>query len=256
VRAQILPAYLPASAPASFEIDVVPDSFALAQAGAREFARSAGDAIEDRGIFRVVLSGGSTPRALYARLTGAPWRRLIRWDRARFLFGDERCVPPDHARSNYRLAREKLLDPLKIPARHVLRMKGEAEPARAARDYEESIRRWFSGRPARFDLVLLGLGEDGHLASLFPSTAALALSRRLVAANYVPGFSEWRITMTFRAINSARRVIFLVSGPEKARAAAKILKKRRGWQDLPASRVAPRRGTLLWLLDEAAASKL
>jgi 6-phosphogluconolactonase len=240
----------------SFEIHVVPDAAALAEAGALEFARAASDALEDRGIFRMILAGGSTPRALYARLTRGPFRRSIRWDRVRFFFGDERCVPPDHERSNYRMAREALFDPLKIPAAHVLRMKGEADPARAARDYEVAIRRRFAGRPPRFDLTLLGLGEDGHTASLFPGTAALAERRRLVAANDVPKFSEWRLTLTFRALNAARRVVFLVSGREKASAAAKILKKERGYRDLPAAGVSPSRGTLLWLLDEAAASKL
>jgi 6-phosphogluconolactonase len=247
---------VPDPAPSSFEVHVLPDAAVLAEAGARVFARAASEAIDGRGVFRVVLAGGSTPRALYARLTRPPRRRSIRWDRVRFFFGDERCVPPDHERSNYRMARRALLDPLKIPARHVSRMKGEEEPARAARAYEEAIRREFRSRPARFDLVLLGLGEDGHTASLFPSTEALAERRRLVAANDVPKFSEWRLTLTFRALNAARRVIFLVSGPEKAAAAAKILRKRRGYQDLPASAVCPLRGTLLWLLDEAAASKM
>lgn len=251
-----MPTHLPAPAPSSFEIHVVPDAAALAEAGAREFARAASDAIEDRGIFRVVLSGGSTPRALYSRLTRAPWRRSVPWDRTRFFFGDERCVPPDNERSNYRMAREMLLDPLKIPARHVLRMKGEEEPPRAALACEQAIRGRFCGRPARFDLVLLGLGEDGHTASLFPGTTALAERRRLVVANFVPKFSEWRLTMTLRSLNAARRVIFLVSGSEKARAAAKIVKKRRGVETLPASAVSPGRGTLLWLLDEPAASKL
>lgn len=254
MRSRQLPARIRHSTPSSFEVHVLPDAAALAEAGAREFARAASEAIEGQGVFRVVLAGGSTPRALYARLTRTPARGAIRWDRTRFFFGDERCVPPDHERSNYRMAREALLEPLKVPARHVLRMKGEEEPARAARACEEAIRRQFSGRPARFDLVLLGLGEDGHTASLFPSTEALAERRRLVAANYVPKFSEWRLTLTFRALNAARRVIFLVSGPKKAAAAAKILKRRRGYENLPASAVSPRRGTLLWLLDEAAAS--
>jgi 6-phosphogluconolactonase len=251
-----LPTRLRAPAPASFEISVLPDAPSLAEAGAREFARAAAAALADRGIFRVVLAGGSTPRTLYARLTRAPLSRAIRWDRVRFFFGDERCVPPDHERSNYRMARETLFGPLKTPDRHVLRMKGEADPASAARDYEDAIRRRFAGRPARFDLVFLGLGEDGHTASLFPATAALAERRRLVAANNVPKLSEWRLTLTFRALNAARRVIFLVSGPEKAPAAAKILKNERGYRELPAARVSPRRGTLLWLLDEAAGSKL
>lgn len=249
-----MPTKLPS--PATFEIHVVPDASALAEAGALEFARAASSAIEARELFRVVLAGGSTPRALYARLTRPPFRGSIRWDRVRFFFGDERCVPPDHERSNDRMAREALFEPLKIPAAHVLRMKGEADPARAARDYESAIRRRFPGRPARFDLVFLGLGEDGHTASLFPSTAALAERKRLVAANEVPKFSEWRLTLTFPALNAARRVVFLVSGSEKASATARILKKQRGYQDLPAARICPRRGTLLWLLDEAAASKL
>lgn len=251
-----MPTKLPSPAPATFEVHVVPDAPALAEAGALEFARAAKDAFEDRGIFHAVLAGGSTPRALYARLTRPPFRGSIRWDRVRFFFGDERCVPPDHERSNYRMAREALFDPLGIPAARVFRMKGEADPARAARDYEAAIRRRFAGHRARFDFVLLGLGEDGHTASLFPETAALAERRSLVAANEVPKLSEWRLTLTFRALNAARRVVFLVSGPEKATAAAKILKKQRGYRDLPAAGVAPRRGTLLWLLDEAAASKL
>jgi 6-phosphogluconolactonase len=251
-----LPTRLPSPAPATLEIHVVPDAAALAEAGALEFARAASAALEAREVFRVVLAGGSTPRALYARLTRPPFRRSIRWDRVRFSFGDERCVPPDHDRSNYRMARQALFDPLQIPAAHVLRMKGETVPTRAARDYEEALRRRFSGRPARFDLVFLGLGEDGHTASLFPSTAALGERRRLVAANEVPKFSEWRLTLTFPALNAARRVVFLVSGSEKASAAAKILKKERGYEDLPAAGISPRRGTLLWLLDEAAASKL
>jgi 6-phosphogluconolactonase len=251
-----LPTSLPDPAPATFEIHVLPDARALAEAGALEFARAARDAVSDRGVFRVALAGGSTPRALYRRLTKAPYRRKIVWNRIRFFWGDERCVPPSHERSNYRMAREALLDSLDIPRRHVFRMKGELQPARAARSYEEVLRREFRGRQARLDLVLLGLGTDGHTASLFPGTAALGQERRLVAANSVAKLSEWRLTLTRRAINAARRIVFLVSGPEKAAAAAAILKKERGWRDLPASRIAPTRGTLLWLLDEAAASNL
>ncbi len=251
-----LPTTLPDPAPSSFEIHVLPGAEDLAEAGAREFARAASDALSDRGVFRVVLAGGSTPRALYRRLTRAPYRRAIRWERVRFFWGDERCVPPDHERSNYRMARESFLRPLRIPEGQIFRMKGEQEPAPAARSYGEILRKEFRGRPARLDLVLLGLGEDGHTASLFPRTAALAEERRLAAANFVPQLSEWRLTLTYRAINAARRVVFLVSGSAKADPAGKILKKQRGWRDLPASAVAPRHGTLLWLLDEAAASRL
>ncbi len=239
----------------SFEIAVLPDPESLALAAADEFARSAADAIRKRRLFRVALSGGSTPRALYRRLTRPPYRGAIAWDRVRFFWGDERCVPPDSERSNYRMARKALLDPLGIPPRHVFRMKGEEEPEAAARAYEQTLRR-HAGGFARLDLVLLGLGEDGHTASLFPGTAALDPGRRLVAVNYVAKFSEWRITLTCGALNAARRIVFVVSGTEKARAAARILQKGPGWRELPASAVCPRRGSLLWLLDQAAASKL
>ncbi len=243
-------------APSSFEINVLPNTKALAEAGAREFARAAGDALSDRGVFRVALAGGSTPRALYRRLTQAPYRRAIRWDRIRFFWGDERCVPPGNERSNYRMARETLLQPLRIPASQVFRMEGEQQPAQAARSYENGLRREFRGRPVKLDLVLLGLGGDGHTASLFPGTAALAEERCLAVANFVPKLSEWRLSLTYRAINATRRIVFLVSGPEKAAVSAKILKKQSGWQDLPASCIGSRRGTLLWLLDQAAASRL
>lgn len=247
---------LPPPAPSSFEVHVVPDLDSLALSAADEFASGAGQAVRERRLFRVALAGGSTPRGLYQRLTRPPHRGAIRWERVRFFWGDERCVPPDHERSNFRMAREALLDPLEIPARHVFRMKGEEEPVRAARAYEETLRRQSGGRSPRLDLVILGLGADGHTASLFPGTAALESGRRRVAANFVPEFEEWRITLTYRTINSARHIVFLVAGEEKASIAARILKRGRGFQALPASRVAPRRGTLLWLLDEAAASKL
>ena len=240
----------------SLEIAVLPDAESLALAAADEFARSAAESAGNGRLFRVALSGGSTPRALYRRLTRPPYRGAIAWEHIRFFWGDERCVPPGSKRSNFRMARETLLDPLDIPPRQVFRMKGEKEPEGAARAYEQTLRRHAAGRPVRLDLVLLGLGEDGHTASLFPGTAALEAGRRLVAANYVAKFSEWRITLTYRALNAARRIIFVVSGTEKSSAAAKILQKGRGWRELPASRICPRRGSLLWLLDEAAASKL
>ena len=243
-------------AAAILEVAVLPDTRALAEAGAREFARAAADAVADHGVFRVALAGGATPRETYRRLTRSPYRRSVRWERVRFFFGDERCVPPDNERSNYRMAREALLEPLGIAPRRIFRMKGELEPGPAAGDYERVLRREFRGRPARLDLVLLGLGPDGHVASLFPGTSALGEGRRLVVANSVEKFAEWRLTLTYRAINAARRVVFLVSGVEKAAPLAKILQRRRSWRNLPASSVSPRRGTLLWLLEEAAASRL
>ena len=184
-------------------------------------------------------------------------RGRVAWDRVRFFFGDERCVPPDSDRSNYRMAKETLLDPLGIPPEHVFRMKGEEEPRRAAEKYRGVLTREFGGEAmARFDLVFLGMGPDGHTASLFPGTRALQVSRRPVAANWVPKFSEWRLTLTYPALNAARRVVFLVTGAEKRPAAERILKRGKGWRDLPAAGIRPSGGSLLWLLDEEAGGGL
>ncbi|MEO8432308.1 MAG: 6-phosphogluconolactonase [Acidobacteriota bacterium] len=249
---------LPGEAPPRFEARVLPGAAALALAGAREFREAAGEAIAKRGVFRVALAGGSTPRALYDRLTRRPFRRGIDWDRVLFFFGDERCVPPASDRSNYRMARETLFNPLGVPPDRVFRMRGEDPARRAARRYEAELSREFAGergRP-RFDLVLLGLGTDGHTASLFPETLALVERRSLAAANWVPALREWRLTLTYPVLDAARRVLFVVAGPEKAEPAAAIIRRARGAGRYPAARIRPRRGSLLWLLDEAAGSKL
>ena len=224
---------------------VLPDPEALARA-ATELVLEAEAAAGER--FAICLTGGSTPQATHRLLASDQFRGRADWSRWHVFFGDERQVPLDDPRSNYQNARESLLDHVPIPA-------GQIHPLTDADQYEGLLRAFFGEAP-RFDLLMLGMGEDGHTASLFPATAALAERRRLVAANDVPKLSERRLTLTFRALNAARRVVFLVSGPEKASAAAKILKKQRGYRDLPAAGVSPRRGTLLWLLDEAAASKL
>ena len=165
---------LPAEASSSFEIRVLPNPSEAAFATALELAHAAADAVSNRGLFRVALSGGTTPRLLFDALIQPPFRERIAWERARFFFVDERCVPPDHERSNYRLARRHLFDPLSIPQDSVFRMRGEADPEGAVREYEEILRREFGdlGR-ARFDFTLLGLGSDGHTASLFPGIPGL-----------------------------------------------------------------------------------
>lgn len=249
---------LPESAPASFEVRVLPDPEALAAEAATEFAAAAAASVGERGLFRVALSGGSTPRLLHRHLTEASVRSSMAWGSIRFFFGDERCVPPDHDRSNYRMARETLFDPLGIPPVNVLRMRGEEEPGRAAADYERTLETHFAGEPVipRFDLVFLGVGPDGHTASLFPGSMALEEKRRWVVADFVARFSEWRLTLTYPVFNAARRVVFLVAGQEKRAPVSRILKKERGYRDLPAAGIEPRHGSLLWVLDEAAASKL
>lgn len=247
-------------APGTFEARVLPSRAELAEAAAREFAEAAREAMRERGVFRVALSGGSTPRDVHGRLASAPYRRRVAWDRVRFFFGDERCVAPGSDRSNYRMARETLFAPLAIDPASVFRMRGELQPKAAADAYSRILAANFGDDQARgipvLDLVFLGVGPDGHTASLFPGTRALEEKKRTAAANWVPGKREWRLTLTYPVFAAARRVVFLVAGAEKAPVAATILKKRPGWRDLPASRIRPARGTVLWLLDEDAGGSL
>lgn len=247
---------LPAEASSSFEIRVLPDPGEAALAAALEVAHVAHDAVSNRGIFRTALSGGTTPRLLFDRLVTPPFRDGIAWDRTRFFFVDERCVPPDHDRSNLRLAREHLFEPLGIAVDQVLRMRGEADPEEAAREYDEALAVEFGGPGSvpRFDFVLLGLGADGHTASLFPGTSALDEVRRRVVANRVPKLGEWRLTLTLPVLNASRHAIFLVTGWEKTEAVAAVIKRRAA--ELPASRVVLPRGSLIWILDGAAAGAL
>jgi 6-phosphogluconolactonase len=219
---------------------------------------AAGDCLRDHGAFRPAFSGGSTPRHLFQALAGAEFRRQVDWTRSRIFFVDERCVPPDDRRSNYRLARENLLDPLAIPPANVFRMRGEDDPARAADAYGERLRAELPGAdgPPRLDFVLLGLGPDGHTASLFPGTAGLEETRRPVVANHVPKLGEWRITLTLPVLNAARRAVFLVVGEEKRDVVAAVLRAQQGSPSLPASLVRPKEGSLIWIVDEAAAAAI
>jgi 6-phosphogluconolactonase len=195
---------------------------------------------------------------VHERLARAPFRTSIDWGRVRFFFGDERCVPPDSDRSNYRMARETLFEPLRIPPARVFRMKGEAPPKEAAADYARVLEAELPrerGWPT-LDFVFLGLGTDGHTASLFPGTRALDEKKARVAASWVPKLREWRLTATYPLVNAARRIVFLAAGLEKRDPATTILKRRPGWRELPAARVRPGRGTVLWLLDEEAGGTL
>ena len=238
------------------EIRVLNAPQELFQAAAAEFIALAEDAIRDHGRFAVALSGGSTPRGLYSLLASEVVPRLP-WDKIYAFWGDERHVPPDHPDSNYRMAREALLAKVAIPSENVFRIEAETKDAdAAAKSYEETLKRFFglqSGQLPRFDLILLGLGPDGHTASLFPGSAALAETTRLVMANWVEKFKTFRITFTYPVLNSAASVMFLVSGADKSAAVRDVLK---GKGDLPAGRVRPENGRVMWLLDRAAASSL
>ncbi|OIO98460.1 MAG: 6-phosphogluconolactonase [Anaerolineae bacterium CG2_30_64_16] len=244
------------------EIHVLPDPDALAQEAGRRFIASASAAISASGQFNVVLAGGSTPAGLYRLLAQAPCRDKVDWSRTFVYFGDERCVPPDHPDSNYRMARETLLDHVPLPSANIFRMPGELDPVAAAAIYAAVLRQDFRthglGRP-RFDLILLGMGADGHTASLFPGMPALGERWRLVTATAVPADvhpAVPRITLTLPVLNAGREVLFLGAGANKAEAVRAVLAGPKPAEPLPARRVRPRTGTLTWLLDEAAAAGL
>ena len=243
--------------PSTRTIEALATAADLFHAAAEEFVRAARGAMGAQGRFTVALSGGSTPKALYSLLAtnyaGFAWNRIF------LFFGDERHVPPTDPESNYRMVNESLLTKIAIPAENVFRVPAEnPDAAAAASDYEAQLRRFFeikSGEFPRFDLVLLGLGPDGHTASLFPDSPALNEESRLVVANWVAKFNAHRITFTFPVLNRAAEVMFLVSGADKADMVRQVLEGK-NTPPLPSQRVQPSDGKLLWMLDEAAAAKL
>jgi 6-phosphogluconolactonase len=241
-------------------IRIFDDTEAVSRAAADEFVRCGREAIAARGRFTVALSGGSTPRRLYQLLAGPPWDDRMDWGRTLFFWGDERCVPPDNAESNYRMAREALLTRVPVPPAHVYRIHAErTDHDAAARDYQNTLADALSvdvaGEPPSLDLVLLGMGPDGHTASLFPHTAALNETIRWVVANFVPKFNADRITFTYPILDRAREVLFLVCGADKADVLREVLEGPADPQRLPSQGVRPA-GTLHWFLDRAAAARV
>lgn len=233
---------------------VMPDYEQLSQAAALLIAERAAQAVRDRGRFLIALAGGSTPRRTYEMLAGLPRNRQPPWLRVLVYWGDERCVPPDDPRSNYRLAGEALLDRAPIPAENVHRIPGERGGDAAAVEYEQRLRSAADGPPL-FDVVLLGLGDDGHTASLFPGSPALLENRRWVLPVRKAGDPFERVTLTLPALNSTRLALFIVSGAEKAAMLAAATAGAFTSSQLPARAIAPS-GELLWLVDAAAAAKL
>ena len=239
------------------DLAVLRSAAALADAAAGRFVAAAGDAIASRGQFIVALSGGSTPRDTYLRLGTGALASKVMWSRVQVLWGDERCVPPDDLESNYRMARETLLDRVPVPAANVHRIHGEDDPATAAGVYETTLRALLrTPAGARIDLVLLGLGEDGHTASLFPGSAAVHEQTRWVMAARAAAASMWRITLTPAVINAAAEVLFLVSGSAKAGTLSRVLEGPRRPEELPAQAIAPSNGRVRWCVDAAAAADL
>jgi 6-phosphogluconolactonase len=242
------------------EILLCRDLAEVSEQAAELFVRLADEAISSSGRFAVALSGGSTPQALYWRLGSEPSRQRVPWSKVHLFWGDERYVPPDHPESNYRMARESLLSGAPIPAQNIHRMPTELEdPDCAAADYQQTLREFFKlslGQWPRFDLILLGMGEDGHTASLFPGTTAVTETGRLVVANYVETLHAHRLTLTVPAINHAANIVFLISGESKAAVLSDVLEGQDQPGRLPSQLIQPVQGRLLFIVDRAAASKL
>lgn len=238
-----------------------PDPGSLARFAADEFARRARAAIWQRGVFRVALAGGSTPRLMHETLASPPFDTGVEWNSVQFFFGDERAVAPDHPDSNFRSACDALLNAIPLHPSQIHRLAGErGDLDAAARAYEAQIGRSFAIEPGSgvpsFDLVVLGMGKDGHTASLFPFTAGLKERTRWVIRNEVPQMSTDRLTLTFPVLNAAACVMFLVSGREKAAILEQVLEGPRNPEELPSQSVAPAGGDVLWLVDEEAAARL
>ena len=232
-------------------MQIFADPKELARGAAEEFVTRGNEAVAQRGVFTVALSGGSTPKILYQILASEPFRDRVPWAQIQFFWSDERHVPPDDPDSNYRMANEAMLSHVPVTEKNVHRIHGEnPNAADAAGDYERTL---IDVTKTRLDLILLGLGADGHTASIFPGSEVLGETKRLVAAPWVEKLKTYRITMTLPLLNNAASVLFLVSGAEKASIARDVLQ---GPKQYPAQYVNPTNGQLLWMLDKDAASQI
>jgi 6-phosphogluconolactonase len=231
----------------------------IAKLAADAFAEAVVKAVQARGIARVAISGGSTPKTVFELLATDPYLSVIPWPRLQLFWVDERCVPPTHEESNYRMTKAALLDKVPLPADNVHRMEGELDPEEAASRYEAAIRNAFRLEGAQtptFDLIWLGLGPDGHTASLFPHTQGLNEMSRLVMANHVPQKDVWRITLTWPVIVQGREVAFLIEGEEKAEVVRTVFTGGYDPEAFPAQLIRPASGKLILMLDSAAAAQL
>jgi 6-phosphogluconolactonase len=236
------------------QVRILPSKEELFRVAAEVFCALGSQAIRERGRYTVALSGGSTPRGLHQELV-TNFSTHLPWDKVFFFWGDERHVPPDFPESNFRMAKETLLSKLPIPTENVFRMRGELPDAnQGAALYEQTLREFFHPAPSQFprlDFILLGIGSDGHTASLFPGTRALEEKQHFVVGNWVEQHSTWRITLTYPVLNNAANVMFLVEGSGKAEIVRKALKDPAA--NLPSQKVLPVNGELMWYLDQAAA---
>jgi 6-phosphogluconolactonase len=245
---------------ANAEVRILRDASAIAKRAAEEFIKSLNTGAKAKGSFSVSLSGGSTPKALYTLLVSEALRSQLPWDRMHLFFGDERHVEPTHPDSNFRMANEAMISKAKLKPEQVHRIKAEnPDTEQAAREYEQELRSHFhlaDGQAPPFDLVLLGMGNEGHTLSLFPGTKALRDNGRLVVRNWVGKLYAERVTLTAPAVNNAAQVIFMVAGADKALALKGVLEGPYEPEQLPAQLIDPRHGRLLWLVDTAAGGML
>jgi 6-phosphogluconolactonase len=232
------------------QIRVCDDLADLAWRAAEYFVQVARESIATNGRFNVALSGGSTPLPTYALLALPEWAARVNWAKTHVYWADERCVPPDDSASNYLNAHAVLLERVPLPPEQIHRMRGEADPAQAAHEYDMLI------GDVAFDLILLGMGDDGHTASLFPGTAAVHEAEKLVVAHHVAKVGQWRLTLTPRAINAARHVAFLAGGKNKAERLREVIEGPYQPDVLPAQVVRPTQGKLMWFVDREAAALL
>lgn len=233
------------------EQKIMADGASLIEAATAQFVSAARAAIAKRGVFHVALAGGSTPKGLYQKLTTSPYLEQVDWSRVQLFFGDERCVLPSHDDSNFKMAREAMIDHLPIPQQNVHRMPTElGDAADVATRYAETMADTLQAEP--LDLVLLGLGPDGHIASLFPGTPALDVTDTLTTSLYVEKFDSWRVTMTYPTINAAKQVIVFIGGQAKAPIVKDIITD--AVAGLPVQRLAPQ-GEYYWFMDKAAAGQ-
>lgn len=250
--------------PRSFSVEyrVSSDPLALSHAAAEHLLNTVQSAVQARGVARIAISGGSTPKTTFKLLANPaePYRARMPWDKLQIYWVDERCLPPDHPDSNYHMTRESLLDHVPISEDQVHRIQGELDPQEAAAKYESELRNQFRLEGAQgpvFDVLALGMGDDGHTASLFPHTEALHEMMRLAVANYVPQQKyNWRITLTWPVIVEARALFFLIAGKDKAEPLSRVLQGSYDPEQFPSQLIQPRNGNLLLLLDQQAASLL
>jgi len=237
-------------------ISVAKDAEVMSHLAAETISELIAGSIHARGISYLALAGGETPVRVYQILADDPLRRTIDWRHVHLFFGDERMVPPDDPASNYGMVSRALVSQISIPAENVHRIRGETSAAEAGKEYGTELRMWFGDRLPRFDIVLLGIGEDGHTASMFPGTDSLREATKMAIGYFVPQLNSWRVTLTLPVLLNARETLFLATGKRKARMVARILESKEPEADIPASMIRPTQGMVRWMLDEEAASLL